>query len=576
MMIPILDVDRDGYANGPDRMILVGPPGVGKTHNVMHSWLVPATSAGARVLATTFTKAGALEMRTRLAALVPSLSDRVAKATCRTIHSEAYYLCRTQSDGVKLMKDGKREKNDDDVDAPGWEALMSPCKGLREEAVRVWALARSVLLPELTGASVALMVSAVFGRSGASRGNFMQYQITAEVEAYEEEKRALGVVDFTDLLVRALSYDAPQRDMILIDEAQDLAPLQIALVNRWTQRARKVLLVGDPDQGIYAFSGADGRYLTEEIRAGCEARRLPVSRRVPRAAHRFARELILRNEDRVDAPYEPADREGSVSEYWDYRAALLSLVRRVERSADETSAPDLGCTAFVLARCRKEIVRYAAALEDDGVPFNGERGGSPMNRKTVVAMVLAVADFLETGMLDVASAQRLAHELKATERRGGEKARKTAWFTGTKKATEDALKKLAGEDETSRVDARTLLACGLDLSSLRGTLTDAAALLQLPDLEPFMRIIERRGIAGLRETPRITLTTYHGSKGREADVVLVDCEAAFPVMREAEDSVEGCEGERRCLYVAVTRTRDVLLLVRGGTVRDACMLELTR
>lgn len=560
-MIPVLDVERDGYEHGPERMILVGPPGVGKTHNVMHSWLVPATTAGARVLATTFTKAGATEMRTRLAALVPTLSDRELKATCRTIHSEAFYLCRTQSDGVKLLKDGKREKDDDDVDAPGWESMMSPCDDLREEAIRVWALARSVLLPARTGDSIAAMVSEVFSRSGARKAKhgFSSSRVAIEVEAYEEEKRAAGLVDFTDLLVRALSCSAPTRDMILIDEAQDLAPLQIALVNKWSERARKVLLVGDPDQGIYAFSGADGRYLTTEIRAGCEARRLPKSRRVPRAAHALARNLISRNVDRVDSPYEPADRDGSVTEFWDYRGALLGLVRRVE-AADAT-------TAFVLARCRKELVRYAKALEEDGVPFVGERCGSPMNRKTVVGMVLAVADFLETGMMDVGAALRLAGELKV---------RGAAWFTGTKKATEDALKKLADEDETQRVDGRTLLACGLDLSTLRGTLTEAASLLRLPDLEPYVRIIERRGIAGLRETPRIALTTYHGSKGREADVVLVDCEAAFPVMREAEDSVAGCEGERRCLYVAVTRTRDVLMLVRGGMRKQACMVELTR
>src|SRR5207302_4137576 len=91
-------------------------------------------------------------------------------------------------------------------------------------------------------------------------------------ERYEEEKRRKGVVDFDDLLLlcaRALETDetfaAAQRwrfRHLFVDEFQDVNPVQFRLLDGWRGDRTDVCVVGDPNQAIFGWNGADARYLT--------------------------------------------------------------------------------------------------------------------------------------------------------------------------------------------------------------------------------------------------------------------------------------------------------------------------
>lgn len=83
---------------------------------------------------------------------------------------------------------------------------------------------------------------------------------------YEEKKQELGALDFDDLLLRTAEriengqvqegWEKPFR-YLLVDEFQDINPVQYRLVKLWSARGRELFVIGDPDQSIYGFRGAD-------------------------------------------------------------------------------------------------------------------------------------------------------------------------------------------------------------------------------------------------------------------------------------------------------------------------------
>src|SRR5690606_22939633 len=93
---------------------------------------------------------------------------------------------------------------------------------------------------------------------------------------YEAELRRRGVLDFDDLLLRCLdalrddtAFAAAQRwrfRHLFVDEVQDLNPAQAALVEAWRGGRDDLCAVGDPNQAIYGWNGADASYLAELAR----------------------------------------------------------------------------------------------------------------------------------------------------------------------------------------------------------------------------------------------------------------------------------------------------------------------
>ncbi|MDQ2147957.1 UvrD-helicase domain-containing protein [Alcaligenaceae bacterium C4P045] len=99
------------------------------------------------------------------------------------------------------------------------------------------------------------------------------FNLAADVlDAYEQAKKALGAVDFSDqevLLLRALRTKpavrealAAELDLIMVDEFQDTSPLQLALFVELAKLAKRSVWVGDPKQAIYGFRGTDASLIT--------------------------------------------------------------------------------------------------------------------------------------------------------------------------------------------------------------------------------------------------------------------------------------------------------------------------
>lgn len=122
-------------------------------------------------------------------------------------------------------------------------------------------------------------------------------------DRYEKHKRMLGVIDYTDMIERALKGPValPELRLLLIDEAQDLTPQQWDLARMLIGRAERCHVAGDDDQAICEPFGASARDFVElPVGAGNE-QVLETSRRVPAAVHEALGPLIQRLSERF--PY---------------------------------------------------------------------------------------------------------------------------------------------------------------------------------------------------------------------------------------------------------------------------------
>ena len=226
---------------GPALAVVAGP-GTGKTKTltarILH--LLERGAAPGEITAVTFTRRAAGEMEERLAA---ALGGKAALRglTVATFHA----ICH---------------------DLLGRPPLLS-----REEAL---ALAEAVLRDggqDMAPGEFLRQVSRV-KNSTAPQASPLPPQL---YQAYQAALARRGAMDFDDLLLRAAERDLTPTQRrrfthLLIDEFQDSNPLQLELICRWSQKGESLFVIGDPDQSIYGFRGADSGCF-EKLRQRCPA-----------------------------------------------------------------------------------------------------------------------------------------------------------------------------------------------------------------------------------------------------------------------------------------------------------------
>ena len=226
---------------GPAVAVVAGP-GTGKTKTltarILH--LLEQGAAPGEITAVTFTRRAAGEMEERLAA---ALGGKAALRglTVATFHA----ICH---------------------DLLGRPPLLS-----REEAL---ALAEAVLRDggqDMAPGEFLRQVSQV-KNSTVPQASPLPPEL---YQAYQAALARRGAMDFDDLLLRAAERDLTPTQRrrfthLLIDEFQDSNPLQLELICRWSQKGESLFVIGDPDQSIYGFRGADSGCF-EKLRQRCPA-----------------------------------------------------------------------------------------------------------------------------------------------------------------------------------------------------------------------------------------------------------------------------------------------------------------
>jgi superfamily I DNA/RNA helicase len=345
--------------------------------------------------------------------------------------------------------------------------------------------------------------------------------------AYQASLRDRGALDFDDLVVRALELLIREAEPLrlwrrrcahlLVDEVQDLDRSQLDLAVLLAGEERRIFLVGDDDQTIYAWRLADVRRvigLAAQL-PGLRRFDLTVNYRCPRPVVERAVRLVAHNRERFRKRIAPrAGATGSL------RLAPLptddvTRARRIlGRWRQEGLAADAGARWAVLARTNTELAPYGAVALELGIPFSAEEHGL---------------------LLDVPSVDE---RLGAAEAAAGLEA--------------DPLVAMARLHQRDAA-ASALLAWAAPYPTIGALRTAIAA--------------ARQRLTMLhRDNAALVLATVHGTKGLEFDhvaVVGLD-EGRFPSRRsleESEDPKRALEEERRLAYVAWTRAKRSLTLV---------------
>jgi DNA helicase-2/ATP-dependent DNA helicase PcrA len=473
------------------------------------------TAEEAHTLVLTFTREAAGELRRRLPRL--GLAGRV---TAGTFHSIALGMLQQR------WRDLDQRPKSVISDRRRFLSRLAP------EGSDLIALDDEVGWAASRGLSPAAYESAA--RRGERRPAMGADSVAATIEAYRRDKHARGVVDLDDLL--ALTIEALERDgeyaeaqrwrfrHLLVDEAQDLNPLQHRLLDLLRSGRDDVYLVGDAAQSIYGFNGSDPALLIDVSARfpGVEVVRLPVNHRctpqiveagchVLRTAGQAA-ELRSARPDGVAVEIVAHDDEAA--EAVGVATALTGIDRALIRSN----------RVAVLARTHAQLASITRALAAAGVDVRHSVHGAGSRIQPVTAHVYRLGD--------PAQLRNWAH---------------------------DALDvSVTDSDETGAAEevARALL------EFLREQpMGDGAAFRAWVDAtDPFGS-----------STPGVELLTFHAAKGREWHTVhLVGCETSLVPHRSATTNAARAE-EARLLHVAVTRATDVLVVNwacrRGGYQR---------
>lgn len=504
-----------------DLFLMVGPPGTGKTTQLLSFLEGEIEVLGpARVSLCTFTRDATREAIARIERQFGF--EREQLPWVRTIHSIAYRLLGLDRKNIMTSKawhefaerysyafsDGEQRE-----DEP-----YEPPRQTEDDVLRAahdWGRVRRLSPAETASRWPASL----------DRARFAEY-----VTRYEGYKAETGKLDFTDMLEEALvAGNAPPVDVAAVDEAQDLSPLQIEVVGRWFSSCERVYVAGDDDQAIFSFAGADPAWMIALSKAH-ETAVLDQSHRVPARVHQVADRIISRNRRRIPKTYRARAEAGEVD-----RLQLADAVASID-----------GVSTFVLARNKCFLESVARDLLARWVPYVLERGPGP-NPLGSPKIVRAVATAASISRNENISADDLSAFLEFVPSTGGAVKR---GFKTRVKEKESGL--------VSPVELRENMPQVLDAMRLHGPVSVMLRRPQ-PEREYLQRLLDRN--AGRLPKPHVRLTTIHGSKGREADTVVVIPDMARASFREYMGTgAEGHESENRVAYVAVTRAKRRLVL----------------
>ncbi|MDQ3733864.1 MAG: ATP-dependent DNA helicase UvrD2 [Actinomycetota bacterium] len=516
--------------------ILAGA-GTGKTrtitHRIAHAVATEQVPAG-QVLAVTFTARAAGELRSRLRLLG---ADGVS---ARTFHAAALAQLRYFAPRV--------------LGGPIPPLVENKARLVASAASAVGALPDRALVRDLAGeiewAKTSLISPEDYRERAAAADRHAPLEfakVGAAYARYEQAKADQGALDFEDLLlVTAYSLES-HRDVceevraryryFVVDEYQDVNPLQQRLLDVWLGDGQDLCVVGDPRQTIYSFTGASPDYLlkftvrfpqAEVIRLHRDYRSTPqivglANHLMSRTSEREVAGLALVGQ-RPDGP------PPVISEQADEPAEAAAVAAQCVALIAEGVPP---AEIAVLFRINAASAAYEAALARSGVPYvlhGGQRYFDRPEVRQALVLLRAAARSEQPGPTSLPDAVR-------------DVLTSMGWVGDEPPSSGAALERWGS------------LAALIDLAAELTAATPGAG---LPDL-----VAELDGRVSAQHAPAVpgvTLASMHSAKGLEWDAVfcvgLVD--GVMPIAHAKRD--EEIEEERRLLYVAVTRARQRLAL----------------
>ncbi len=542
-----LDAEQREVAStltGP--LCVLAGAGTGKTRAITHR-IAYGVHSGVytpqRLLAVTFTARAAAEMRSRLRDL------GVGNVQARTFHAAAlrqlqFFWPQAVGGSLPNLLDHK---------AP---MIAEAARRLRLSTDR--ASIRD-LASEIEWAKVSMLTPANYLENAQDRGNPGGFDLTAVsrvFQAYEDVKTDRNVIDFEDVLlitVGILQEDpkvaATVREQyrhFVVDEYQDVSPLQQRLLDLWLGGRDELCVVGDASQTIYSFTGASPRHL------------LGFKARYPNA--------------------------NVVKLIRDYRSTPQVVQLANDLLAGRRSAGPLADAAWaaplklVAQRDAGPLPQFTECSDDEAEAATVAQKIRSLLDAGVPASEIAV--LFRTNGQSEAYEQALASAGIGYQLRGGER------FFARKEVRDAILQLRAATRAAAESDPQPLGQLVRDIvaslgytdsaphsgGALRERWESLAALVALADelvlnrgpdfsLADFVNELQERSLAQHAPTVQgVTLASLHAAKGLEWDAVFLVglSEGLMPI--SFADSPEAVDEERRLLYVGITRAREHLAL----------------
>lgn len=464
--------------------LVLGGPGSGKTRSLLEI-VDEALKKGvdpARIAFVSFTKKAASEAKDRAIDKFNLSSDDLPYF--RTLHSLCYEKTGVRYGSVMSLSDYKKIASRLGVEIQRCGIAADDGSNAKEgdRLIHIDNLSRSTFKSPL--------------ECWKSLGDDLPFgRVEQWIATCNEYKRKNDKTDFTGMLEEYSLAGIPvDVDLALIDEGQDLTPLEWKVAELAFSNCPSVHVAGDDDQAIYGWSGADvGKFLSLDL---IEKKTLPISYRLPTSVFDFATRLAHRSIGRRYAKEwnsRPENGEGFVR-----RSSLEDL--KLEEG-----------TWFLLARNSCFLADFRDLATRKGLSFvlKGKPSVDPSDGEAI-------------------SLFQSNRELSMTE-------------------VKKVLSKVMGRERSRVPDGRHLLSDFLDKS-----LSWSEALTGIdPTLRKYYSSVEKNE-GSVSAKPRITISTIHTIKGGEADYVAVRPDMT---KRTYQGLMESPDDEGRVFYVAATRAK---------------------
>jgi DNA helicase-2/ATP-dependent DNA helicase PcrA len=549
------DEQREAVLAPRGPVCVLAGAGTGKTRTITHriaQLVATGHVAAGQVLAVTFTQRAAGEMRARLRALgaAAQTGSSVGAVQALTFHAAAHRQLRYFWPRV--------------VGDTGWQLLESKfavvARGASSARLQLSTDDVRDVAGEIEWAKASLISPEQYPDAVAAAGRDIPLDATrvaAVYAAYESLKsrgndgQGVALLDFDDLLLHtaaAIEDDATVAEefrdryrCFVVDEYQDVTPLQQRVLSAWLGDRDDLTVVGDANQTVYSFTGASPRYLLDFSRRFPEATvvRLEQDYRSTPQVVSLANRVIAAARGRVAGSklHLVGQRDPgpvpSFREHPDEVAEAAAVAASISRLVESGTPP---AEIAVLYRINAQSEVYEEALTEAGIPYQVRGGEGFFSRQEIRQSLLVLQRAANRGAEDEGTLPEVVRGLLeplglTAEPPTGTQARER-WEALS------ALAELVDEEVAHRPQ------------------------LDLPGL-----LAELRTRADSRHPPvvqGVTLASLHAAKGLEWDAVFLVglTDGTLPISHALAHGAESeaVEEERRLLYVGITRARMHLAL----------------
>ena len=289
------------------RIIIPGPPGTGKTYHLINNYLrkeieeykTPAD----KIAYLTFSNAATDEAKKRILNTFPQVKEFPYICTMHSLGTRQLNI----DTNTQLLKDEKWNafKNFSQICIDlSFDSFFDPYTetiNYKNDHMKIIEYSR------------ARKISIRDAATELDKHQTIELSLTEQIEAdLKSYKQQTGMIEYSDMIKQFIEKDkCPPLDVVFLDEAQDLNPLQWDMFSYIESRCKRSYIAGDDDQTIYTFQGANPNIfinLKGEVDPRIE------SRRCPRVIHRKALDILQHVEHRMIKSWLPRDAEGKIFE----------------------------------------------------------------------------------------------------------------------------------------------------------------------------------------------------------------------------------------------------------------------